>query len=285
MGAVEVLITSTSAPGVDLADPFRYGWRPMRRVGSDGAETWERVPLRLQDVLHPQEGDEVTHAEAHERCCVYFYDVFRARLAGDPSAVVLKDVRIAWDVPDLDPHGPDLAVILDVREHQNWSTFDVGVEGVLPALLVEITSPETALLDRTVKLDEYEMAGVPLYVVVDLVPRRRQPAPRLLGYTLTPDGYQSLTPDAAGRLWLAPVRVWLGVEAGEVACFDEAGRPLGDYGTLATALAEAEARATAEQQARAEAEARAIAEQAARAEAEARLRALEAELRRLHGEA
>ena len=177
----------------------------------------------------------------------------------------------------------------------------MAVEGVRPALIVEITSPETAALDRLFKLDQYEAADVPLYLIVDLVSRRRQPAPWLLGYALTPDGYQTLTPDAAGRFWLEPVRLWIGIDGNDVVCYDEAGRPLGDYRTLSAALAaaevealrqkqsraEAEVRALAEQQARAEAEVRAFAEQQARAAAEARaaaaedrLRALEAELRR-----
>jgi hypothetical protein len=36
--------------------------------------------------------------------------VFEAQLATDPTAVVLDDVRIAWDVPELKPHGPDIVV-------------------------------------------------------------------------------------------------------------------------------------------------------------------------------
>jgi len=35
-------------------DPFRYGWRFMHRVGPDGREDLEQVPLTLEDVLHPQ---------------------------------------------------------------------------------------------------------------------------------------------------------------------------------------------------------------------------------------
>jgi hypothetical protein len=118
---------------------------------------------------------------------------------------------------------------------------------------------------------------VPLYVLVDAVNRRRQPAPRVLGYTLTPDGYQSLAPDERGRLWLAPARTWLGVEANEIVCYDEAGQALGDYRALAAALAQ-------EAAARAEAERRAGAARQALAAAEARVQALEAELRRLRGD-
>jgi hypothetical protein len=127
------------------------------------------------------------------------------------------------------------------------------------------------------KVDHYEMAGVPLYVIVDAVERRGQPGVRLIGYTLTPEGYRVLAPDDQGRLWLAPVRVWLGVRDGEIICYDESGRPLGDHLALARALQEeeqarreAEARAVAEEQARREAEARAVAEEQARREAEAR---------------
>lgn len=65
--------------------------------------------------------------------------MLEAQRAGDPTAVVLNHGRIAWDVPGLGAHGPDIAVILGVRERKNWSTFDVAAEGVRPALIIEIT--------------------------------------------------------------------------------------------------------------------------------------------------
>jgi Uma2 family endonuclease len=283
----EVLVTPVGEElaSVDPTDPYRYGWRYVRRDREDGTFEMEQVPLTLEDVLHPQVGDHVTHSDAHQRRRRYLCDVLEARLADDPNAVVLDDVRIAWDVPDLRPHGPDIAVIFGVRERKNWSTFDVAAEGVRPTLIIEITSPETASIDRSTKLDEYEMAGVPLYVIVDGVSLRKQPTPRLLAYQQTPDGYQSLAPDERGWLWLAPVRVWLGIVDGEIVCYDEAGQPLGDYRALAEALeletrarAEAERRAAAEAQTRTEAERRAAAEAQARAEAERRA-AVEAQAR------
>jgi Uma2 family endonuclease len=265
-------------PGPDPADPFRYGWRYVQRAREDGTLAIEQVPLTLEDVLHPREGDQVTHSHAHQRRVHYLRDVLEAQLAGDPTAVVLDDVRIAWDVPDLGAHGPDLAVILGVRERKNWSTFDVAAEGTRPALIIEVTSPQTAAIDRSTKLDEYDLAGVPLYVIVDGVSLRRQAALRLLGFHRSGGYYQPLASDERGRLWLDPVHVWLGVEEDELVCYDEADRPLGDYRALATALA-------AETRARAEAERQVEAERRARAETEARLSALEAELRRLRGEA
>jgi Uma2 family endonuclease len=258
---IEVLVPP---PGLeDPADPFRYGWRVVRHDTGDGNITVEQVPLTLEDVLHPEEGDQVTHSDAHQRRRRYLCNIFESRLAHEPRAVVLDDVRVKWDLPELKPHGPDIMVVLGVRERKNWSTFDVAQEGVRPALIVEITSPETRALDLSVKLDEYDLAGVPLYVIVDAVQRQGREVLRLLGYQQTATAYEVLPPDEQGRLYLEPLRLHLGIHEGELVCYDEAGVALGDYTAVDAARAAAEARA---------------------AEAEARLRAAEAELARLRGE-
>jgi colicin import membrane protein len=289
---VEVLTSPASGAlhASDPSDPFRYGWRYVKLDRPDGTFELRQEPLRLEDVLHPQEGDHVTHSDAHQRRRRYLCNVLEAQLAHDASAVVLDDVRVAWDVPDLKPHGPDIAVIIGVRQRQNWSTFDVAREGVRPALIIEITSPETASIDRSNKLEEYDIAGVPLYVIVDTVVLRKRPILRLLGYTQTEDGYQVLPPNERGWLWLAPVQLWLGVAGNELVAYSATGSPLGDYQALAAALAEeSAARAVAEQERAGAEQAREAAEQAQvaaeqrAAAAEAQLRELEAELRRLRG--
>lgn len=268
---VEVLTSPAAGAlrGTDPTDPYRYGWRYIKHERPDGTYEMHQEPLTLEDVLHPQEGDQVTHSDAHQRRRRYLCNVLEAQLANDPTAVVLDDVRVAWDVPDLKPHGPDIAIIIGVRQRQNWSTFDVAREGVRPALIIEITSPETASVDRSNKLEEYDIAGVPLYVIVDTVVLRKRSTLRLLGYIQTEDGYQVLAPNERGWLWLAPAQIWLGSEQNELVCYNAAGEPLGDYRALAAALAE-------------ESAARAAAEQRADA-AEARLRELEEELRGLRG--
>ena len=258
-------------------DPFLYGWRYVRHADAEGGAQFDQIPLTLEDVLHPQEGDFIVHSEAHERRSLYLYDVFGARLADDPSAVVLHDVRVAWDIPGLKAHGPDLAVIFGVRERKNWSTFDVATEGVRPTVIVEITSPETAALDRSAKLEEYNLTRVPLYLIVDTLTYAGQPRLLILGYQQGPHGYRPIAADDNGRLWLDPLRLWIGVADNEIVCYDEAGQPLGDYRALAAETAALTAALTAETAARADAERRAD-------EAEERLRTLEAELRRLRRE-
>lgn len=275
---VEVLV-----PG-DGADPFRYGWREVEHRQADGSVTWERVPLTLLDVLHPREGDFVVQGDGHARRCNYLYDVLRASFAGDPTAVILHDTLVDWGVPGLRPHAPDLTVLLGVRTRQDWGIFDVPAEGARPVLVIEVASPHTASLDRSIKLEQYDLAGVPFYVIVDTVMRLGTPELRLRGHELGSAGYGPLAQDERGWLWLAPARIWLGLHDGEIACFDAAGQPLGDYETLAAALAaERQALATERQALAIERRARAEAEQA-RDAAEARLRALEDDPRWRRGE-
>jgi len=312
--------TPASAPGAPPADdPFRYGWRLVPRPTPDNPHHLEQVPLTLEDVLHPEVGDFIVHSDRHATDRMYLTAVLRARLEESGAAIVLSDVRIAWDVPDLRPHGPDVMVIPGIVERQDWSTFDVAVEGARPALIIEITSPETRENDLEIKVDHYARAGVPQYVIVDNQSRRGARRLRLLDYRLADGVYRLHPPDAAERVHLVIADLWLGIEGDHVVCYDEHGAAFGDYATVvrrakeaerrakeaerrarreaerarreaAAREAEARLRAAAEEQARREAE-RARREAAAReaearlrAAAEARLRALEEELRRLRGE-
>ncbi|MCS6940725.1 MAG: Uma2 family endonuclease [Roseiflexaceae bacterium] len=284
------------APTAD--DPFRYGWRYVPRPTPDDPRHLEQVPLTLEDVLHPEVGDFIVHSDRHETDRIYLTEVLRARLESSGAAIVLTDVRIAWDVPDLRPHGPDVMVIPGIRERQNWSTFEVAVEGARPALIIEITSPETRENDLERKVDHYARAGVAQYVIVDDLGRGRERRLRLLDYRLEAGVYRLHPPDAAGLVRLVIANLWLGVEGDHVVCYDERHVPFGDYTAVLRQAAEAEERAQreaeraqreaaareAEAQARAAAEERAQREAEARAEVEARLRELEAELRKLRGE-
>ncbi|PMP75496.1 MAG: hypothetical protein C0183_19810, partial [Roseiflexus castenholzii] len=126
-------MTQTTIPAEPDAapadDPFRYGWRFVPRPTPDDPHHLEQVPLTLEDVLHPEVGDFIVHSDRHETDRMYLTAVLRARLEEAGVAIVLSDVRIAWDIPDLRPHGPDVMVIPGIRERQDWSTFEVAVEG------------------------------------------------------------------------------------------------------------------------------------------------------------
>jgi Uma2 family endonuclease len=259
---VEVLM-----PGGGAVDPFRYGWRYVRRVGDDGQETWEQTPLTLLDVLHPREGDHIVQNAAHDRRCRYLADVLTARLAADPTAVVMHDVGVDWGVEELQPHSPDVSVFLEVRVRPQVGHFSPVEHGGRAALIIEVTSPTTVVLDRATKLGQYERVGVERYVIVDTVADDGEAPPRLMGYQLVAGRFQPQALDERGWLWLEPVELWLGVRDNDIVLYDEAGQPQGDYTALVTALADERATLATERQ--------------ARVAAEARVRALEDEVRRL----
>ncbi len=291
-------LTSVEVVKQIKADPFFYGWRYVLRPLPNGDFYREQVPLTLEDILHPEEDDFRVHALEHEDICAYLYGVFKAQVAPDPHAIVMYDVRVAWANRTVRPHTPDVSVVFGVKQYKNWSTFDEQIEGTKPSLIVEVTSPSTRQIDLIDKFDQYDLVGVPYYIMIDLTPRVDTVEYRILGYESGPKGYVNMIPNQQGWLWLPPLKVWLGLEGQVPRCYDAAGQKLGDYTQLHTALLEAkevisttETQLKAETKARVEAEQRTQIETKARVEAEqrtqaseARLRDLEAELRRLRGE-
>ena len=294
------------------ADPFRYGWRFDYRKQPDGTLVEEQVPLTLQDLLFPEEGDFIVQTVGHNQDCAYLMLVLKARLADDPSAVVISDCRVAWDVPGLKPLGTDVAVFFGLHGYEDWGTLDVAKEGAIPALVIEVTSPDTRKNDVGIKKDFYHRAGVPQYVIVDVRLRKDGRQLRLTSFRPPPAAYEPIPPNDRGWVWLDSIGIWLGSAEGRAVCYDgETAAEIGDYTSVCQALAVAEeqaaanaralavaeeqaaaharalvvaeAQAAADARALAVAEAQAAANTQARVAAEARIRELEEELRGLRG--
>ncbi len=271
--------TLTPPPRTDVLpeDPFALGWRIIPHPLANGQIYHERIPLTLNDILHPQEEDYRVHSTNHQFFCLYFADAFGGKLHHDPQAVVLHDVRVAWATPEMDAHGPDISVIFNVKQRKNWSTFDEVEEGTKPSLIVEVTSPATRKVDLEDKLDDYALVGVDYYLIVDMKRKKRKDQYVLLGYVLQGGRYEAIEPDERGWLWLPPVGLWVGIENNKPYCYDEQGQRVADYTEIKVQLEE-------EVEARQQAEARAEIEAEARQQAEVQLREMAAELARLRTE-
>jgi Uma2 family endonuclease len=265
-------LAPTPTPPSPQADPFRYGWRYQRRTRPDGSEELCEVPLTLEDVLHPQEDDVIPQRPYHERDRRYLSNTLRTRLPRLRGGLVLADCLVDWGVPGQRNTSPDISVFADLDQQPPSSigTFRLAPSGGHCLLVIELVSPDTRTNDVDRKPDEYHQAGVPLYVIVD---QKGEEGPRqLLAYRHTPEGYVLEELDEYGRVLLEPLGLRLGLKDNRVVCFDaQTGDELGDY------TQEHEARQAAEQDRQREAQARQAAEQ--------RLREVEAELRRLRGEA
>jgi Uma2 family endonuclease len=253
-------------------DPFRYGWRFVKKLLPDGSTDLIQVPLTLEDVLHPQEGDCIPERTFQERDAEYLRPIFRDRVARLPGGFFLGDCLVDWNVAGVRNHSPDLTVFRDVHHPpvENIGTFRVRGFGGRCVLAVEIVSPDTRENDVVHKLREYHQVRVPLYALID---QERENGPRgVVGYRYTARRYVRMRPDRQGRILLKPLGLWLAVEDELAVCYDaDTGERLGDYGQ------ERRSRAAAERQALEQNEARQV--------AEGRVRELEAELRRLRREA
>ena len=236
-------------------NPYRYGWRDVCVIAPDGTETFQRVPLTLQDVLFPKTGDFIVQTDAHNSDTAYLKEVFKSRLAGHRTAAVISDCLVDWNLPGVEPLGPDIAVFFGVKQFDDWATFDVAAEGARPVLVVEVTSPKTRQNDIGPKFEFYQQARVPLYLIANASGRGRKRRLQLMGYRYTRRGYQPIKPDAQGRIVLEPLRLAVGITRDRrggydrLVCFDlETGEELGDYTAVVEALAaaQAEARAQAE---------------------------------------
>lgn len=260
---------------------YPYGWRDHRTRLPDGKWVWQRIPLTLYDALHPQEDDVLMPSHEHEQLRTYLTNVIMAQVVDEPTAVVLSDTNVKWDVIEIAPHRPDLALIFGVRKKQNWGTFDVAEEGTRPSLIIEITSPKTRQLDFEDKYLQYEQVGVPFYAIIDLKRSKHKVERTLYGYRLTPEGYIPAPLNERGWLWLDPVGGWLAVVGQTIACYDKDGNLIQEYAALAKAKRSADKRAATERARARAAEARASQEAQARAAAEARAAELEERVRRL----
>ena len=272
----------TTSPPAPASDPYFYGWRMVPRWDERRRQTWEKVPLTPWDVLHPEEDDFLVTNDAHDRDTHYLKDVFADRLAGRADARVLCDHRVLWEVGELGAHGPDVIVFENLNKpwDPQRGTFPVKEMGASPLVVVEVTSPSTRYLDLDDKVEDYYVAGVPLYIIADRRETEAGAFVRLMAYRATPEGYVRI-PDDPNGVWIEALRIWIQADGDLIVCADEAGARIAN---LRAQRDIEQARAHTEKQRADAAEAARDAERAARLAAEQKSKELEAELKRLRGD-
>jgi Uma2 family endonuclease len=293
---MSTVIAPTRSPQPPKDDPFRLGWRYVKEITPEGEVIIQQVPLTDEDVLHPQEGDFIMITERHDRVRVYLKEAIKS-FVGLQDILVLSDHRIDWGSKYGWAHGPDVVAFSDVQGSYSIDsgTFRMAKFKAKPLFVVEVTSPATRDKDFGAKAREYFLVGVPVYVIVDL-PSDEEPRDiTLYGFRPGATEYEALPKDDKGRVWLAAVGLWLGVEGDVVYLEDAEGNRLPGYEDLARqrqqaledVAAQAKARRAAEEMAiveaksRREAEVKATAEATARQAVEAKVRELEEQLARL----
>lgn len=264
----------------EIEDPFRYGSRWVKVETPRGAELQE-VPLTLDDLFDPQEGDHVAHSILHgdiiSATKEMIRQVFRSR--GRDDVLVCDDVKMLWKDPDLPRIGPDVAVIPGVEDPtRNRDSFNEKEEGTGPVFVLEVVSKSTRNFDYNDKPPIYRQAKVREYFILDPL---KTPW-KLLGWRLHPDTgrYRKLRADKQGRVRAETLELDLAIapEGDRLVLVD-----LATSEELRDLSEEVEARQAAESRAEMEAEARRQEEEARQA-TEAENRRLAAEVERLRAQ-
>ena len=201
-------------------DVYRLGWRDVTTKMPDGTVRTKRIPLTMNDCLHPEENDVMPASTDHDAIIDYLKGLIRRRLVADVGALVTADCLFRWGHPSLRDHSPDIAVTFDVRDLPNriFRSFDVKSEGVKPKVVIEVVSLDTRENDVTKKVDHYHQLGIPWYFIVD---REDEDGPRsLIGYRYAPSGYVRLKPTDDGWLWVEPLNLWMEATEQGVNCYD-----------------------------------------------------------------
>ncbi|HYX22627.1 MAG TPA: Uma2 family endonuclease [Thermoanaerobaculia bacterium] len=195
-------------------DPNPYGsrWVHLPDGGLDA------IRLTPEDLLDSNPMDQIGQSQVHweflfrlSDIIYYFYD-----LRDDVMLTVRS--KILWRIPGLPEPAPDIAITQGLREIYEWDSesFDPARAGVWPCLIIEVATAfeeEVRSNDYEKKVDIYEKAGVPEYMIFEPSVGRHQGPLLLTGYRLGPDGqYQWIEPDSQGRLLSETTGLLFGVE-------------------------------------------------------------------------
>jgi Uma2 family endonuclease len=196
-------------------DPFRYGSRWRRIVLPTGEVTEQQIPLTPEDLLDPELGDEVTQSGPHADIATQLFDLLKRHFETDDDVLVTFDMKILWGIPGLLEPSPDVAVVREISDKGAIrSVFNVPKEGVRPSLIIEVVSDSDAAIRRNdyeKKVDIYERAGIPEYLIVEPAFSSRNRV-LLTGYRMAASGrYQKIQPDEKGRLLSTTTGLWFGV--------------------------------------------------------------------------
>jgi Uma2 family endonuclease len=183
-------------------DPFRYGsrWKSVRLPNGEIVE--QEIPLTPDDLLDPQLGDEVPQSDPHSIVTNALYEMLKRHFA-PLDVTVFSDMKIEWGIPGLPGPSPDVMALRGLPRRKGRTIYKVAEEGVLPCLVVEVASFSDAEVynnDHVKKVEIYQQAGVPEYLIVD-PPLPPENGLTIIGYRLAPDGkYRRIKPDSRGRL-------------------------------------------------------------------------------------
>jgi len=214
----------------------------LKSANADGSAVELEVPLTEEDFLHPQEEDQFMIVDAHAVSHQYLVHAIRYGCRHRTGIRLFSEHRVDWQVPGILPHGPDVVVFdrFTVEWNSTNGTLPVVDLGVDVVAVFEITSKSTRHIDLGDKMDEFELARIPYYLVVDEAAPNG--IPELLGFRLIDrTHYREMRRDPALGFMVPQLALWFRYENGRLIVADEDGKDIPDsrgVGLANDALAE-----------------------------------------------
>jgi putative restriction endonuclease len=199
------------ANGFKLDDPARLGYRI--ETTPDGEIEW--VPLTPDDLFDLTPRCETCQDGPHGETLCSLALRFKQCFKGQDALVGIQ-MRMIWHIPGLREPTPDLFIVKGIWEVPgDWWYFDIVETGLRPSLIIEIATlldPEARRQDYEAKVEIYEAAKIPEYLIVAPASHLTDGRAVLTGYRLGEEGrYQPIQPDHQGRLLFRSVDLAFGV--------------------------------------------------------------------------
>jgi Uma2 family endonuclease len=147
--------------------------------------------LKSSEIVYPSaDGKPVAETYDHLYAILTTLEVLKQYLAEQRATVLANQfLYYAEGFPKLRT-APDVMVIYDV-EPGGRDNYKIWLEGQVPKVVFEITSPSTQSEDQVTKKDLYESLEVQEYWLFD--PKGQWIPEKLRGYRLREDSYQLIT--------------------------------------------------------------------------------------------
>ena len=153
MTTADKFSVATPADWVNPSKQGQWTYEDYQSLPDDGTH-YEIV----NGVLYMAPSPTGEHQDAVFRVAMFLYQTIEASGKGK-MRIAPFDVRLS----PTDVFQPDVMVVLNEHRERIKKTYVLGA----PDLVVEVSSPRTANLDRREKQDAYAHAGVPEYWIVD----------------------------------------------------------------------------------------------------------------------
>ncbi|HVC95029.1 MAG TPA: Uma2 family endonuclease, partial [Pirellulales bacterium] len=145
------------------------------------------------------DGEPLGETQFHIIAILHIFGALRQFFRGRSDVCVLADSFMYYEqANEIKKKAPDVMVALGVSGNHPRRSFRISEEGVVPAVIFEITSKKTHEEDEHGKKETYAWLGVKEYFLFD--PEDLSIDPRLQGFQLREGQYVPLLTDVQGRL-------------------------------------------------------------------------------------